>query len=104
MRMLSNEILSWSALPGILYYSEHAYTIEDEVDVGILKRKFDGILGGSFDDFVFASKLDDLQPEHQLIDDKAWVGFAGNLFCFCFTFFHSFLSLRFESLDGLRPI
>ncbi|MBW0507913.1 hypothetical protein O181_047628 [Austropuccinia psidii MF-1] len=66
-----NECDIWSALPGILYYAEHAYSNKDEVDVPLLKRKFDGICGGSFDDFVFASKLDDLQPETQLIDDKA---------------------------------
>ncbi|KAA1079577.1 hypothetical protein PGT21_016472 [Puccinia graminis f. sp. tritici] len=66
-----NECDIWSALPGILFYAEHAYSNKSEIDVGLLKSKFDGICGGSFDDFVFASKLDDLQPENQLIDDKA---------------------------------
>ncbi|WAR62233.1 hypothetical protein PtB15_14B328 [Puccinia triticina] len=66
-----NECDIWSALPGLLFYSEHAYSAKSEIDVRLLKSKFDGICGGSFDDFVFASKLDDLQPENQLIDDKA---------------------------------
>lgn len=66
-----NECDIWSALPGLLYFSEHAYTKDHEVDIGFLKSKFDGVCGGCFDDFLFASKLDDLQPEKQLIDDKA---------------------------------
>ncbi|KAH9451540.1 hypothetical protein Pst134EA_025490 [Puccinia striiformis f. sp. tritici] len=66
-----NECDIWSALPGILFYADHAYSDNSEIDLGFLKSKFDGICGGSFDDFVFASKLDDLQPENQLIDDKA---------------------------------
>ncbi|EGG08336.1 family 20 glycoside hydrolase [Melampsora larici-populina 98AG31] len=64
-------LISWSALPGLLYFSEHGFTLDLEVDLEFLKVKFDGICGGSFDDFLMASKLDDLQPEHQLIDDKA---------------------------------
>ncbi|KAG0143252.1 hypothetical protein CROQUDRAFT_49089 [Cronartium quercuum f. sp. fusiforme G11] len=66
-----NECDIWSALPGLLYFAEQAYSLNEEVDVEILELKFDGIMGGCFDDFMFASKLDDLQPEHQLNDDKA---------------------------------
>ncbi|KAH9821762.1 family 20 glycoside hydrolase [Melampsora americana] len=62
---------SWSALPGLLYFAEHGYTPNEEIEVELLKIKFDGICGGSFDEFVYASKLDDLQPENQLKDDKA---------------------------------
>lgn len=67
----ADRVTSWSALPGILYFAEHAYTRDDEVDVALLKRKFDAITGGSFDDFVYSSKLDDLQPESQPIDAKS---------------------------------
>ncbi|GAA96920.1 glycoside hydrolase family 20 protein [Mixia osmundae IAM 14324] len=66
-----NECDIWSALPGIAYFAEHCYTREDEVDVELLKAKFDGVCGGDFDDFVYASKLDDLDPQSQPSDNKA---------------------------------
>lgn len=48
----------YSALPGMLYQAEHAYTTNDEVDATLLRRKFDGITGGDFDDYVYASKIE----------------------------------------------
>ncbi|SCZ87601.1 BZ3500_MvSof-1268-A1-R1_Chr2-2g05067 [Microbotryum saponariae] len=62
-----NECDLYSALPGMLYQAEHAYTQAEEVDAGLLRKKFDGIAGADFDDYVFASKLDDTQPETQPI-------------------------------------
>ncbi|KNZ55090.1 hypothetical protein VP01_276g10 [Puccinia sorghi] len=63
---------SWSALPGILFYSEHAYSPHKaKIDDEFLKTKFLAICGGSLEDFVLASKLDDLQDENQFVDDKA---------------------------------
>lgn len=53
-----NECDIYSALPAILYHSEHAYTTEDEVDAQLLRKKFDGITGADFDDFLYASKLE----------------------------------------------
>lgn len=53
-----NEMDLYSALPGILYHADHAYTTAEEVDVALLKRKFDGICGADFDDYVYASKLE----------------------------------------------
>lgn len=65
---------SWSALPGILFYSEHAYSPHKaKIDDEFLKTKFLAICGGSLEDFVLASKLDDLQDENQFVDDKASV-------------------------------
>jgi len=72
-----NECDVWSCLPGLFYYAEHGYTKEPEVDVTLLKLKFDGVSGGSFDAFVNASKLDDLHPEFQPVQSRAVV--AGNM-------------------------
>jgi hypothetical protein len=60
-------------LPGIVFYAEHAYSEKVEMDVGLVKSKFDAVCGGCFDDFVFASKMDDLQPDNKFVDDKACV-------------------------------
>lgn len=55
-----NEFDLYSALPGMLYQAEQAYTLreQEEVDVALLRKKFDGITGGDFDDYVYASKLE----------------------------------------------
>ncbi|KDN49945.1 glycoside hydrolase family 20 protein [Tilletiaria anomala UBC 951] len=71
-----NEVDLYSSLPAWLYYADHAYTAKQEVDVPLLRAKFDGIVGGSFDDFVVASRLDDTHPEKQSIDDR--IHFAPN--------------------------
>lgn len=63
-----NECDLYSSMPGVLYQAEHAYTSANEVDAALLRRKFDGIMGADFDDYVYASKLDDTQPESQPID------------------------------------
>jgi hypothetical protein len=91
-----NEFDFYSALPGMLYQAEHAYTARDvdEVDATLLRRKFDGIVGADLDDYIYASKLEyvlgrawreslverdsharpivhsDTQPETQPIDAK----------------------------------
>ena len=62
-----NECELYSALPGIWYHAEQAYTAAEEVDAELLRLKFDGCAGGNFDDYIFASKLDDTQPEAQVI-------------------------------------
>ena len=62
-----NECDIWSALPGVWYHAEQAYTAAEEVDADLLRLKFDGCAGGSFDDYVMGSKLDDTQPEAQVI-------------------------------------
>jgi len=53
-----NECDLYSALPGMLYQAESAYTRADEVDAELLRRKFDGIVGADLDDWVYASKLE----------------------------------------------
>ncbi|GAA5885736.1 hypothetical protein JCM3774_003295 [Rhodotorula dairenensis] len=67
-----NEFDFYSALPGMLYQAEHAYTARDvdEVDATLLRRKFDGIVGADLDDYIYASKLDETPPETQPIDAK----------------------------------
>ncbi|CAO1635341.1 unnamed protein product [Sympodiomycopsis kandeliae] len=65
-----NEVDLWSSLPAWAYYADHAYTKQTEVDIPLLKAKFDGITGGNFDDFVIASRLDDQSPETQTLDDR----------------------------------
>ncbi|KAH8927047.1 glycoside hydrolase family 20 protein [Atractiella rhizophila] len=62
-----NEYDVWSALPGILYFAEQCYTLQEEVDANILKMKFDGISGGDWADYLYACKVDDLRPEDQPI-------------------------------------
>ncbi|KAI8138280.1 glycoside hydrolase superfamily [Fennellomyces sp. T-0311] len=54
-----NECDMFSALPALCYYAEHGYSTQEEVDVPMLKRNFEGICGATFDDWVFASKIDD---------------------------------------------
>ncbi|KAI9317432.1 glycoside hydrolase superfamily [Dichotomocladium elegans] len=54
-----NECDIFSALPALCYYSDQGYCDQDEVDVPILKRNFEGICGANFDDWVFASKIDE---------------------------------------------
>ncbi|CAO1626552.1 unnamed protein product [Parajaminaea phylloscopi] len=71
-----NEVDLWSSMPAWIYYADHGYTAASEVDVAMLKAKFDGICGGNFDDFVIASRLDDQSPETQTMDDR--VHFAPN--------------------------
>ncbi|GEM08684.1 calcineurin temperature suppressor Cts1 [Rhodotorula toruloides] len=60
-----NEFDLYSVLPGILYHSELAYTAReiDEFDAALFSPKFDGSVGADLDDYVYASKLDDTQPE-----------------------------------------
>lgn len=65
-----NEVDLYSSLPAWAYYADHGYTSEKEVDIPLLKAKFDGITGGNFDDFVVASRLDDPSPESQTMDDR----------------------------------
>ncbi|KAG2233185.1 hypothetical protein INT48_005023 [Thamnidium elegans] len=55
-----NECDIFSALPALIYYAQHGYCEEKEVDIQVLKRNFEGICGASFDDWVTASKIDDI--------------------------------------------
>ncbi|KAI9023835.1 glycoside hydrolase superfamily [Phycomyces nitens] len=54
-----NECDIYSALPAMCYYAHHGYSSQDEIDISLLKLSFEGICGASFDDWVFASKIDD---------------------------------------------
>ncbi|GAA5958945.1 hypothetical protein JCM3765_000780 [Sporobolomyces pararoseus] len=94
-----NEFDLYSALPGILYQAELAYTTEEEVDAALLRRKFDGIVGGDLDDYVYASKLDDTQPESQPIDTKTH--YTPNIAKYLLWEepFYSFLSPQYQGYD-----
>ncbi|KAG0198751.1 hypothetical protein BGX28_007828 [Mortierella sp. GBA30] len=48
----------FSALPAIYYFADHGYTLDDEIDMGRLKNCFEGVCGANFDDWVYASKID----------------------------------------------
>jgi hypothetical protein len=50
-------LFSYSSLPALLYYAQHCYTEQDEVDIALLKRNFEGICGAGFDDWIMASKV-----------------------------------------------
>ncbi|GAA6016817.1 hypothetical protein JCM11491_001816 [Sporobolomyces phaffii] len=94
-----NEFDLYSALPGILYQAELAYTREEEVDAALFRRKFDGIVGGDLDDYVYASKLDDTQPESQPIDNKTH--YTPNIAKYLLWEepFYSFLSPQYQGYD-----
>ncbi|GJN90362.1 hypothetical protein Rhopal_003373-T1 [Rhodotorula paludigena] len=96
-----NECDLYSALPGMLYQAELAYTPRDadEVDAALFRRKFDGIVGADLDDYVYASKLDDTQPESQPIDARTH--YTPNLAKFLLWEepFYSFLSPQYRGYD-----
>ncbi|EPQ29766.1 uncharacterized protein PFL1_02439 [Pseudozyma flocculosa PF-1] len=73
-----NEVDLWSSLPAWSYYADHAYTPDDEVDVELLKARFDAVVGGQFDDFVLGSKLDEHSDDETThpVDDR--IHFAPN--------------------------
>ncbi|GAA5841817.1 hypothetical protein JCM9279_003115 [Rhodotorula babjevae] len=94
-----NECDLYSALPGMLYQAESAYTRADEVDAELLRRKFDGIVGADLDDWVYASKLDDTQAESQPISANSH--YTPNLAKFLLWEepFFSFLSPQYRGYD-----
>ncbi|GJJ73833.1 hexosaminidase [Entomortierella parvispora] len=48
----------FSSLPAMYYFADHGYTLEDEIDMDRLKKCFEGVCGATFDDWVYASKID----------------------------------------------
>ncbi|KAF9927632.1 hypothetical protein FBU30_003008 [Linnemannia zychae] len=48
----------FSALPAMYYFADHGYTPDAEIDLDRLKNCFEGVCGGKFDDWVYASKID----------------------------------------------
>lgn len=79
-----NEVDLWSSLPAWVYYADHSYTIvreeegEGEVDVGLAKAKFDSIIGGSWDDFVQASFIDNTSKDGNRVEQDDKIHFAPN--------------------------
>ncbi|KAI9246192.1 glycoside hydrolase superfamily [Sporodiniella umbellata] len=65
-----NECDMFSSLPALLYYAQHGYCEQEEVDMSLLKTNFEGICGATFDAWVLASKIDDI-PEGIPITDKS---------------------------------
>ncbi|KAJ8328124.1 hypothetical protein QVD99_000646 [Batrachochytrium dendrobatidis] len=53
-----NECDTLSALPGLAYFGEQAYSTNYDVDWNTLRRNFAGICGGRLEDWIYASKLD----------------------------------------------
>ncbi|CAD6915555.1 unnamed protein product [Tilletia controversa] len=60
----------------LLQNGEEKTAAETEVNVSLLRWKFDALCGGHFDDFVVASRVDDVAPEQQTVDDR--IHFAPN--------------------------
>ncbi|KAI8974293.1 glycoside hydrolase superfamily [Pilobolus umbonatus] len=54
-----NECDVFSSLPALFYYAQQGYCEEEEVNDYLLRRNFEGICGANFDDWVYASKIDD---------------------------------------------
>ncbi|KAF9294351.1 hypothetical protein BGZ88_003994 [Linnemannia elongata] len=48
----------FSALPAMYYFADHGYTQDAEIDLDRLKNCFEGVCGAKFDDWVYASKID----------------------------------------------
>ncbi|KAJ1967128.1 hypothetical protein H4R35_006801 [Dimargaris xerosporica] len=54
-----NECDFFSALPALAFVAHHGYTSASTVDLGLVRDSFKAICGGSYDDWVYASKLDE---------------------------------------------
>ncbi|KAF9378225.1 hypothetical protein CPC16_011416 [Podila verticillata] len=55
----------FSALPAMYYFADHGYTQENEIDLDRLKSCFEGVCGANFDDWVYASKIDQAPDSDQ---------------------------------------
>ncbi|TKY84636.1 hypothetical protein EX895_006538 [Sporisorium graminicola] len=85
-----NEVDLWSSLPAWCYYADHAFSAkfscgepaarggDGEVDVSLLKSKFDAIVGGDWDDFVRASAIDDTTKDGLDVAEDDKIHFAPN--------------------------
>uniref|UniRef100_V5GUL9 beta-N-acetylhexosaminidase n=2 Tax=Kalmanozyma brasiliensis (strain GHG001) TaxID=1365824 RepID=V5GUL9_KALBG len=75
-----NEVDLWSSLPAWCHYADHAYTasFQKELDVGLLKSKFDAIVGGGWDDFIRASSIDDTTSHGLDVVEDDKIHFAPN--------------------------
>ena len=85
-----NEVDLWSSLPAWCYYADHAYSSTcslggmpaqgsaTQVEVSLLKSKFDAIVGGNWDDFVYASAIDDTTKEGLAVAEDDKIHFAPN--------------------------
>ena len=71
-----NEVDLYSSLPSLQYYADLSYTNQSEVNPLLLKTRLSGITGASFDDYVAATKLDELLPVRQVLNDR--IHFAPN--------------------------
>nr|CDI54330.1 conserved hypothetical protein [Melanopsichium pennsylvanicum 4] len=82
-----NEVDLWSSLPAWIYYADHSYSttgsqdrneIRRELDVSLLKGKFDAIVGANWDDFVKASSIDDTTKDGLGVAEDDKIHFAPN--------------------------
>ncbi|KAL1923737.1 uncharacterized protein VTP21DRAFT_8717 [Calcarisporiella thermophila] len=94
-----NEFDIFSSFPSLVYFAEHGYTLEDEVDMTAVRFGFEGIFGGDFNDYVHASKLDDVNPQNLPLDNRAH--FAQNMSKWLLWEdpFLSFMSPQYAHLD-----
>ncbi|KAJ1569872.1 hypothetical protein HK096_011446 [Nowakowskiella sp. JEL0078] len=66
-----NECDIYSALPGFVYFAEHAYT-KLEPTASIMRRTFLAICGGDLDDWINASHIDCLPSQPVPTDSKTY--------------------------------
>ncbi|KAG0338273.1 hypothetical protein BG004_007291 [Podila humilis] len=57
--------LRFSSLPAMYYFADHGYTRDDDIDLDRLKGCFEGVCGANFDDWVYASKIDQAPDSDQ---------------------------------------
>ncbi|KAJ3050301.1 hypothetical protein HK097_008741 [Rhizophlyctis rosea] len=89
-----NECDVLSGLPGMLYYAEHGYTSEPEVNWSLMSQNFAGIFGGRLTDWIDASRVD-------LINDANKGRFPPNLSKWLLWQdpFYAFLSPQYRDMD-----
>lgn len=91
-----NEYDTYSALAGLQYYSEHAYTSEKEIDWDLFKRNFAGVCGGKLEDWIMASRLD-MVPDATSVGERfpsnisKWILWQDPIY--------SFLSPQYQGLN-----
>ncbi|CCF51528.1 hypothetical protein NDA11_005660 [Ustilago hordei] len=80
-----NEVDLWSSLPAWVYYADHCYTTTSSVEggergleVGMVKAKFDAIVGANWDDFIQASSIDDTSKDGNKFAEDDKIHFAPN--------------------------
>ncbi|KAJ1923854.1 hypothetical protein IWQ60_005607 [Tieghemiomyces parasiticus] len=65
-----NECDFWSALPALVFVAHHGYTPAMTVDQGLVRRSFAALCGGSYDDWIYASRLDEAPARDSRVETR----------------------------------